>query len=115
MTLNLRKIGLLLVIICFISVQVFAQNNTRHQIVGKWEHVSGDWIWFFGDSDIIEFRANGTAINYDEEEAGDWTISAQQLVVVDDDGDRYVFSFSIRNNILTITDSDGDVGRWERY
>ena len=115
MSLNLKKIVFLLVIICLISVQVFAQANSRHQIVGKWEHVSGDWIYFFGDSDVIEFRANGTAISYDEEEAGDWTISGQQLVVVDDEGDRYNFRFSIRSNMLTITDSDGDSGVWGRY
>jgi len=115
MNLKLSRIGFLLVIIGFVSVQVFAQANAGHQIVGKWEHISGDWIWFFGDSEVIEFRENGTAISYDEFEAGNWSISGQQLIVVDDYGDRYVFRFSIRNNILTITDSDDDVGRWERY
>ncbi|MCL2721207.1 MAG: hypothetical protein FWD47_07700 [Treponema sp.] len=115
MTLNFKKIVFLLLIIGFISVQVFAQANTAHQITGKWEHVSGDWIWFFGDSDVIEFRANGTAISYDEEEAGNWSISGQQLTVIDDYGNTWVFRFSIRNNTLTIIDEDGDEGRWRRY
>ncbi|MCL2441032.1 MAG: lipocalin family protein [Treponema sp.] len=115
MTLNLKKIIFLFVIAGFLSFQVSAQSNTEHQIVGKWEHISGDWIWFFGDSEIIEFRSNGTAISYDEFEAGNWSISGQQLTVVDDDGNRFVYRFSINNNILTITDSDDDVGRWERF
>ncbi|MCL2802135.1 MAG: lipocalin family protein [Treponema sp.] len=115
MTLSFKKISFLLIIVCFISVQVFAQNNSRHQIVGKWEHISGDWIWFFGDSEIIELRANGTAISFDEYEAGNWTISGQQLTVVDDYGERHVFRFTISGNTLTITDEDGDVGRWRKW
>ena len=114
MSLKLKKIVFLLVIIGLISIPVFAQVNSGHQIVGKWEWISGDWIYFFGDSDVIEFRANGTAISYDEEEAGNWTISGQQITVVDDYGDRYNFRFTIRNNLLVITDSDGDIGRWKR-
>ena len=115
MTLNWKKIAFLLVIIGLVSVQAFAQTTTDHQIVGKWEYLSGTWIYFFGDSDVIEFRPNGTAISYEEWEAGNFSISGQQITVVDDYGDTYVFRFSISRNVLTITDEDGDVCRWERW
>jgi hypothetical protein len=109
----IMKMFMVIVFICVISVHVDAQISSN-QIVGRWEYQSGDWIWFFGHSEVIEFRANGTAISYEEYEAGNWSISGQQLIIVYDDDEREYFRFSIRNNILTITDSDGDVGRWRR-
>jgi len=112
----MKKIVLILVILFSISISagnLYAQASS-HQIVGRWEYQSGFWLYFFGDSEIIEFRANGTAISYDEYLAGTWSISGQQLTIVYDYGRIEEFMFSIRNNLLTITDSDGDVGIWQR-
>lgn len=80
-------------------------------LIGQWENISGDWIYYFGDSEII-FRANGTVIG--EEGTGTWTVFSGSRLRVDYYGDVEYFTFSVRNNILNITDDDGDSGRWRK-
>ena len=103
-----NKLGLVLIMLLFSVTIMYAQANDP--LVGQWEFMSGDWIYFFGESDI-NFRSNGTVTG--EEGSGNWTVQAGRLRV-NYDGDSENFNFSIRNNVLTITDSDGDSGRWVR-
>ena len=89
--------------------------GNRDPLVGRWEHQSGDWIYFFGESSIIEFKADGTVISHDEDESGNWTAFGGERLRIDPDSGRSLnFTYSINNNILTIIDSDGDIGRWRK-
>ena len=87
---------------------------SKDPLVGKWEHQSGDWIYFFGNSGIIEFKPDGTVISHDENEIGNWTTFSEDRLRVDYDGERDNFEYLINNNLLTIVDSDGDVGFWKK-
>jgi hypothetical protein len=91
---------------------VYAQSNT---LVGKWEFWSGDDIYFFWQSDNIEFRSDGMVYNYDDDESGKYTaIGGERLRVWSDDV-TYDFVYNIKeNNMLTITDEDDDTAIFRR-
>jgi len=106
-------------------------QRLEDQIVGRWELVSGDWIYFFRDTDVIDFYDDGTVIARYLDTLGEWAISeSNELVVTDRHGDDDFFAVMIDGNRLTITDGDNDsavyarasrdrqpndqlVGRWE--
>ena len=105
-----NKLGLLVILLAISAILLYAQESDP--LVGQWEHVSGDWIWYFGNSGI-NFSSNGTVIG--EEGSGIWTVFGGERLRIDyDGGNTENFTFSVRNNILTIIDSDGDLGRWRR-
>jgi len=110
---NLFVLGMLAFLLIF---SMFLTGcGGRGALIGKWEHQSGDWIYFFGESNIVEFKADGKVISHDEENTGDWTISgSEQLRVDPDSGRSRNFTYSINANILTIIDEDGDIGRWQK-
>lgn len=90
-------------------------GNEKEALTGRWTYISGEWIWFFGNSWIIEFKSNGTAISYGEFETGNWSvIDNRQLRVAASYGEIYYFTFEIIGNILIIIDEDEDVGVWRR-
>jgi hypothetical protein len=94
-------------IIIFIGLLVSACSPS-HPIVGRWEYQSGDYVYFFGTSEIIEFKSDGTVIERDHEEEGKWTAVDGTLTVVSDWGGTDVFSYTIAGNTLTIIDRDFD-------
>jgi hypothetical protein len=109
-----RKIMRVLVIIAFVfPLSVYAQSNT---LIGKWEFWSGDAVYFFWESDNIEFKSDETVHNYDDEESGKYTaIGGERLRIWSDDGDTYDFIYDIKeNNMLTVTDEDHDTAIFKR-
>jgi len=105
-------LGLFMILLTFSFLTVGCGN--RSPLIGKWEWQSGNWIYFFCDSEIIEFKTDGTVIVHDEEEIGNWTVFGDDRLRVDSDGYGDNFTFSINNNILTIVDEDGVAGRWRK-
>jgi hypothetical protein len=103
----------LAVLTLVLPISVYAQSNT---LIGKWEFWSGDVIYFFWESDNIEFKSDGMVFNYDDEESGKYTaIGGERLRVWSDDEDTYDFIYDIKeNNMLTITDEDGDTAIFKR-
>jgi len=91
----------------------------KHEIVGSWEFVSGSWIWYFGLSDYILFLdfgdGNTEVFESEGEEWGIWYIdTAGYLIIEADYTGEYVFSYNILNNVLTLTDEDGDESTYVR-
>jgi len=90
-------------------------NNplNSHELVGSWQYVSGNWIWFFGLSDNILFLdfgdGNTEVFESEGEEWGSWYIDSFGYLIIEADytGD-YAFTFNILNGVLTLTDEDGD-------
>jgi len=99
----------MLVVFVVIACLFASACSPKHELVGKWEYEAGSWIYFFGDSGIIEFSANGNVKAVDEDETGKWTSAEQgRLKVVDSDDYDFEYRYVIVNNKLTITDEDGD-------
>ena len=110
----MKKIAFTLVIMALVfPVSLFAQSNT---LIGKWEFWDGDMVYFFWESDSIEFKSDDTVHNYEDEESGKYTaIGGERLRVWSDDGDTYDFRYNIKeNNMLTITDEDDDTAIFRR-
>ena len=109
-----KKIIVVLVIVALtFPLSVYAQSNT---LVGKWEFWSGDMVYFFWESENIEFKSDGTVHNYEDDESGKYTaIGGERLRVTSDDGDTYDFQYNIKeNDMLTITDEDRDTAIFRR-
>ncbi|MCL1787949.1 MAG: hypothetical protein FWG38_08160 [Defluviitaleaceae bacterium] len=85
-------------------------------LVGRWEYVDGSFIYYFASGDDIEFFADGRVKEHAFGEAGQLAVLANgRLRVVGEWGDNaYIFSYELFDNMLTITDSDGDRGTWVR-
>ena len=109
-----KIIGVFVIISIILPITAYAQNNA---LIGRWEFWDGDLVYFFWESENIEFKTDGTVHNYDDEESGRYTlIDGERLRVrSDDDGYRYDFQYEINeNNMLTIIDSDKDIAIFRR-
>lgn len=84
------------------------------QLIGGWELVSGDWIYYFADSRYVEFFSDGTVYEDDYGEGGRWSADGNRLRVVGEWSGAEDFTFSISGNSLTITDRDGDRAVYRR-
>ena len=86
-------------------------NPDASALVGRWEVLSGTRIYYFalnmhGD---IEFFADGTVMEYAENEPGTFTMGNGRLSVYAGwDGMTYDFTVELFENTLTIIDRDGD-------
>ncbi|MCL1884571.1 MAG: hypothetical protein FWF81_12580 [Defluviitaleaceae bacterium] len=87
-------------------------------IVGRWEFVSGSFIYYFASNGDIEFFADGRVAEFAFGEPGEFILLDDgRLRVVGDwfPTTPYYFTFSIDGDMLTITDHSDDYGTWRRY
>jgi len=91
----------------------------ENQLLGMWAREDGDYIWFFGNAEIITFTNNVdgtlrvTESEYDE--VGTWYIDISGDLVIDGDWTgNWKFSYIINNNRLTLIDSDGDSAQYSK-
>jgi len=84
------------------------------ELLGGWEFVDGEGTYFFWRAEMVVFTEEGYVIADDE--YGTWTVSGNRLTVKDDfgEGNTYEFTFVIVDDVLSITDSDSDTGRFKR-
>jgi len=88
-------------------------DSLDEELIGGWEFSGGDATYFFWTSEFVFFTEDGFVMA--DEEFGVWSVSGNQLTVIDDfgDGRTYIFTYEIVGDILSITDSDNDTGRFE--
>jgi len=94
-------------------------------LIGNWEFVDGEFVYFFWESKHIEFKADGTAINHEEEPedgVGTWSITDEGqlevvVAVIDYEGGFelvYEFTYVLENDMLIITDEVDDVATFRK-
>ncbi|MCL2577613.1 MAG: hypothetical protein FWE27_06140 [Defluviitaleaceae bacterium] len=84
-------------------------------LIGRWEYVSGRYIYYFTNDGDIEFFADGRVIEYAFNESGRYTVFENNRMSVDgEQSGTYEFSYLIEGDMITITDQDGDSGTWRR-
>jgi len=90
-------------------------------LTGNWIFESGDWIWFFGQSDLIiffDYFANesifGIYANEPDELAFGFFTEDGSLIVEAENG-YYKFTWRIDGDRLSLIDSDNDTLRLIRY
>jgi len=95
----------------------WATTTDPAYLLGRWEFVSGDSVWYFMSYADIEFFAGGRVMEYAWHEAGRYHVYADgRLSVVGElDPDRTLyFGLEISANLLAITDHDGNRAVWRR-
>jgi len=90
-----------------------------NELVGLWEFQSGDWIYYFGQAELVMFidYDDGTfgVFESDYEEWGVWYIDDDDyLVVIGDFTGQFEFTYILDGDELTITDRDGDTAHYLR-
>ncbi|MCL2577057.1 MAG: hypothetical protein FWE27_03290 [Defluviitaleaceae bacterium] len=95
---------------------LFPTVQYNHELLGRWEYVSGECIWYFASDGDIEFFANGRVREYAFNEPGRFTIIDDNHLSATGAWDNitYQFTYDISGDILTITDVNGDRGVWRR-
>jgi len=94
-------------------------SMTDINLIGDWERISGDYLWFFGYSDLIMIvdYEDGTLgiVSIDEDHWGTGRIEERgKLVVKAEWDDIYEFQYEINGDRLTLIDIDGDTAIYER-
>ena len=98
-------------------------SRNENSLVGRWNEGSGRIIYYFEESTEIEFFApnsDGIGLVYDDYgEWGEWYINANGILCIE--GEQYFaeygvveLMFDIRENVLTLTDTDGDTRSYRR-
>jgi len=95
------------------------QRISDAELIGVWELISGDYLWFFGESSHIMFvdYENGTlgAYSPDNDEWGTGHIdNSGNLVIETVWGSSYDFKYEIDGDDLTLSDIDGDTAFFKR-
>jgi len=97
-----------------------AANLYDHDFEGMWEYESGDWIWFFGLSDLVMiFHYYEDTFGLYASEPEEWVTcyftEDGMLIVETDDGYIYEFNWEVNEDRLTIIDVDGDMLHFIRF
>ena len=105
----MKKITRVLIVLLILSMFLTACSGGKKELIGRWELYRGDYTYFFYAADEVEFFADGTVIEFDYREVGEWKIiSKGRLQVICEDGTIRLFDYSVDGNRLTLTDEDGD-------
>jgi hypothetical protein len=84
-------------------------NADTTPLYGKWEFSSGVPVYYFSDSELIEFFVDGTIMEYSYGEGGNWMVRDDRIIIRGDFGGIHVLTFEISGDRLTMTDRDGDI------
>jgi len=96
-----------------VSQNVGSQERDDHALIGTWDNGSGRiFLFVFNEADSVEFRANGTVVITEGRSSRtvNWSSSGPGAFTADGQN----FAYSIRGNILTITDSWDDSWTFDR-
>jgi len=100
------------------GLPVIIENN---ELEGSWSYISGDWIWFFGESELIAFFEYfdddgifGVYASEPDEFAFCFFTEDGSLIVETDDGFYFEFNWRIFGDDLILIDSDGDMLQLKR-
>jgi len=103
------------ILIAALVVILAGACSSTDPLVGNWGFSSGDGTYFFWESDLVEFKADGTTFSSEDGDSGKWSTSGNnQLRVEADYGRVYEFTYQISGDRLTITDEDGDRGVFQK-
>ena len=92
-------------------------------LIGNWEFVDGDFVYFFWESKHVELKADGTAINHEEDPedgVGTWSMTGEgqfSITIVEAEFDfelEYNFTYVFENDLLIITDEVDDVATYRK-
>ena len=110
------KKQVLVSILLAVLIALFAiACSSDDPMVGIWEFSSGDGIYFFWESELVEFSKDGTVFSSEDGDSGKWSTSGNnQLTVEADNGRVYEYTYQLSGDRLTITDEDGDRGVFQR-
>jgi len=94
-----------------------------NELEGSWEFVSGDWIWFFGQSDHVMFLEyfsdDEPVFGVYASEPDEWALcfftEDRSLIVEAEDGYYFEFTWIVNEDILILIDSDNDMLQLIRY
>jgi len=95
------------------DVPVAGNPATAADLIGTWQFHDGRYTYFFWSSDFVEFTADGSVYSSDEREYATWSLQGSTLTVTAEYSE-YVFTVSMSNGLLAITDSDGDTGYFSK-
>lgn len=87
------------------------------ELLGRWEFVSGVFVWYFASHGDIEFFEDGRVMEYAFGEPGVFELlgDGQISIVGEWDPDTaFVLSYTISGDTLTITDHDDNSATWRR-
>jgi len=106
-----KRIMLIMVAI----IVIISSCSGRASLTGNWEFLSGDNLFFFGNSGIIAFDPGTTVVAYDRNGIADYNDLEDGLLRLFILGHGHAdFTFEIRNNRLTITDRAGNTATYQR-
>jgi len=99
-------------------------NLTEHQnidnpnlmptIIGEWDLISGTSIYFFKSSSFVVINDDGSIYENYSNTIGEWEIADGLLKIVTTIGNQYIFEYALIDDILTLTDEDGDIRTYTR-
>jgi hypothetical protein len=95
-----------------VIILIIVLSGGRGALVGTWRFQDGQGTYFFWRSNNVEFLSNGE-VYASETGHGSWSVSGNQLTVRSGNS-TYIYTYEINGNILSITDSDFDTGRFVR-
>jgi len=84
------------------------------ELIARWERIDGDYLWFFGTSEYVEFidSSDGTfniiLTNEDGRGTGHIIEATGKLFVTASWGSEYEFDYTVDDELLILIDSDGD-------
>ncbi|MCL1787320.1 MAG: hypothetical protein FWG38_04980, partial [Defluviitaleaceae bacterium] len=97
--------------------------GATNPFVGRWQHVSGPFVYYFANDGDLQFFADGTVLEHAYGEPGRYIVlpDGHLRVIGEWDVDRLsydsndnIFTYRISGDRLTITDSDGHTGTWKK-
>ena len=85
------------------------------ELLGEWELMSGDVIYFFWRSSDIEFFSDGRVAVYENEEFGIWYPTGELTFSVESaSGALFTYRYTLSGDTLIIWDEDGDKAEYRR-
>jgi len=88
--------------------------GSDEELIARWERIDGDYLWFFGTAEYIEFvdLSDGTfnifLTNDDGRGSGFIIEVTGKLFVTASWGSEYEFDYTVDDELLILIDSDGD-------
>ncbi|MCL1878631.1 MAG: hypothetical protein FWF80_07220 [Defluviitaleaceae bacterium] len=83
-------------------------------LLGRWEFVSGTFVFYFASHSDIEFFDDGSVLEHAFGEAGTFEVLPNGQLRVEGEWDTFYFDFDISGGTLLITDRNGAAATWRR-
>ncbi|MCL2559458.1 MAG: hypothetical protein FWE07_03125 [Turicibacter sp.] len=111
----LKKLSLMTVLFAATLFLVACGGNPESEIIGTWDNGSGRiFLFVFDEAEEVEFRDNGRVVITQGDGASrtvDWELGDDEGTFV---ADGQNFTYTVRGDVLTITDSWNDSWTFDR-